>query len=105
MNTKKNPISEQIKTYYEEMVKARRYCQNVMKVLEEENCLVRAEVGILIKDMPNFTFLKHQGDFLRGLLRKVCSTEISTTEAYETTRIVYLQILDAMSLINNHKFD
>ena len=96
----KNPIKEQIKKYFEELKSARRYCQNVMTVLEEDNCLVKAEIGILLQEMPEFTFLKHQANFLKGNLRKVCSGELKVFDAYDVVKSVYLQIIDAMPVIN-----
>lgn len=96
----KNPVKEQLKKHFEELKSARKYCQNVMTVLEEDSFLVKAEVGILIQEMPEFTFLKHQANFLKGNLRKVCSGELEVFEAYEVVKSVYLQIMDAMPVIN-----
>lgn len=99
-----NPIKETLKKYYNEMVIARKYCKNIMKVLEEDNFFVKAEVGILIQELPEFTFLKHQANFLKGHLRKVCTGEISTEDAYEIVKYVYTQIDEAIALINESKF-
>lgn len=100
MSTTKNPIIEQIKRNYEELKTARQYCFNSIKVLAEDSFILKAEVRILLQEMPHFVFLKHQEDFIRGTLRKVCSGELEFFEAREIIRTVYIQIMDAMSVIN-----
>jgi len=101
MNTKKlNPIQEDIKKHYEELESARSFCQNAMKVLDEDSFVVKAEVGILLQEMPSFKFLKPQAAFLAGNLNQVCSGELKVCEAYEIILKVYKQIMEAMPLIN-----
>ncbi len=104
MNTQKNPIKKQLKKDYDELVLARKYCQKIMKTLDE-NCLARVEIGFLITDMPDFIFLKHQADLIRGTLRKVCSTEISISQAHEIIQTIYLQIVETIGIFNSRKFD
>lgn len=97
MSTEKNPIKEQLQKEYDELILAREYCKRLMTILTNNTCFVIPETRLMLKDFPHFNFLKHQGDYLKSILRRVCTFEISIDKGFDLVSAIYLQILEALN--------
>lgn len=102
MSCTKNPIKEQLESFYDELTEARKYCQLLMRVLSSLNndSDIEYEIKMLIQKIPNFNFLKKQTDFIKENLKRVSSKELPPEEAERVIQGIYLQIIDTMIVIN-----
>ena len=105
MSCTKNPIKEQLKSFYDELTEARKYCQSLIRVLSSLNndSDIEYEIKMLIQKIPNFNFLKQQTDFITNQLKRVSSKELPPEEAERVIQGIYLQIIDAMTVINSRQ--
>ena len=100
MSCTKNPIKEQLESFYDELTEARKYCQLLMRVLSSLNndSDIEYEIKMLIQKIPNFNFLKKQTDFIKENLKRVSSKELPP--AARVIQGIYLQIIETMTVIN-----
>ncbi len=102
MSTTKNPMKERLRNNYVEMIHAKKYYQKVLKALKDENNLkkVNIEIGYLIRDMPNFKYLRNSSNKVRGILTRVCIGEWDTRKAYREILSMYKMLLETMMCFN-----
>ena len=102
MSTRKNPMREKITEFYKELKSFRKFSQICMKALTNvsESSILTVDIGFLIQEMPKTKHLIHKENYVKGVLRKVCSGEMSAEEAYNIVEACYLQIIDTMLLFD-----
>ena len=80
---KRNFLIEKIGRVVREMSSAQEFLKELKKALENcsGNTDLSEKIGKFAREMPEFEYLKHQADFIKSDIRKICSKELPVVEA------------------------
>ena len=76
-------ITGSMKTLKGELYSARNVFTSIISVLKKANSSTNLtkEIGIFAKQMPEYKILAKDADSAKKIIRKVCTSELSTKEA------------------------
>ena len=76
-------ITAKVKLLKEEVLSARHVCKDIIGTLEgiKPDSDYRKEIGVYAVQAPDWKILRDEKNHLQQLVRKVCTGEISPTEA------------------------
>jgi hypothetical protein len=96
------PITAKIRTLVKELDSAINFCNDLIPVLE--GCTSSSElpekVGVFARKMPEYKVLADERQGAFNLIRKVCTLELSTSEAAELCKKYRDELKANRKLIN-----